>query len=105
MDGKKKTYKTYLDDKYQIIPYNPKDDYQEYEAFINRTMFSLDLPDAQEAFIRAKEAISPWIKNFASASLLNITGDLSGLYLEDILRTALVAKKSKKIKMLFHFIP
>ena len=59
----------------------------------------------KEVFIRAKEAISPWIKNNASASLLNITGDLSGLYLEDILRTALVAKKSKKIKILFHFIP
>ena len=85
-DGKKETCKTYLDDKYQIIPYNPKDDYQEYKAFINQTMLSLGLPDAQEAFDKEKEAIGPWIKNSASASLLNISGDISGLYPEQILK-------------------
>jgi len=85
-DGEKVTFKTYLDDKYQIIPYNPKDDYQEYKSFINQTMLSLGLPDVQEAFNKAKEAISPWIKNNASASLLNISGDISGLYPEQILK-------------------
>ena len=48
-------------------------------------MLSLDLPNDQEAFIKAKEAIIPWIKNNASAFLLNITGNMHSLYLEQIL--------------------
>ncbi|MDD5014486.1 MAG: hypothetical protein PHW73_05215 [Atribacterota bacterium] len=49
-------------------------------------MLSLKLPNAREAFIKAKEAINPWIKNNTSASLLNISGDISGLYPEQILK-------------------
>ena len=49
-------------------------------------MLSLDLPNDQEPFIKAKEAIIPWIKNNASASLLNIAVNMHGLYLEQILK-------------------
>jgi len=59
--GEKVTRKTYLDDKYQIIPCNSKDDCQEYREFVNRTILSLELPNSQEVFIIAKKALKPWL--------------------------------------------
>ena len=74
---------------YEVLVYNYKDGKKTTglkEKKDNNVFHSLDLPDAQEAFNKAKEAISPWIKNNASASLLNISGDISGLYPEQILK-------------------
>jgi len=84
--GEKVTRKTYLDDKYQIIPCNSKDDCKEYREFVNRTILSLELPNSQEVFIIAKKALKPWLKDSDSASLLKISGDLCGPYLEQILK-------------------
>jgi len=86
LNGEKVTHKIYLDEKYRIIPYDSDNDFQEYQSFINRTILSLNFPNAQEAFIIAKKALEPWRVDYDSACLLKINGDLRGLYLEQILK-------------------